>query len=51
MMGGAVQRKLDKGESCSGSASMASFLNTDFHLPRNVFFVSPTDEVRVVVDY
>ncbi len=39
MTGGAVWRKLDKGESCSGSISMASFLNADLHLPRNVFFV------------
>ncbi len=50
MGGGAVHRKLENGESCSRSISMASFLNADLHLPRNVFFVSPTDEARVVVD-
>ncbi len=50
MMRGAVWRKLDKGESCSGSISMASFVNADLHLPRNVFFISPMDEARVVVD-
>ncbi len=38
------------GASCSGNISIASFLNTDFHLPRNIFFISPVEDARVLVD-
>lgn len=50
MVGGIICRKLDSGESCSSSISRASFLNADLHFPRNVFFVSPVDEVRVLIE-
>ncbi len=49
VVGRVVSRKLDNRESCSGNISIASFLNADLHLPRNVFFVSPMDEARVLI--
>ncbi len=49
VMGGTIHRKLDKGESRSGSTSIASFLNANLHLLRNILFVSAVDEARVLV--